>query len=141
LRGCIFGGYFLIVFFCYFMSLYKFISKKSRKPKKKKIKTFLLNKCPQRKVACLKVTLMAPKKPNSASRKIAKISFAKCKRSSFCFIPGIKHNLQRFSTILIRGGRTKDLPGFKYKAIRGVLDLEGVSNRTKARSKYGIKKI
>lgn len=84
---------------------------------------------------------MAPKKPNSASRKIAKISFAKCKRSSFCFIPGIKHNLQRFSTILIRGGRTKDLPGFKYKAIRGVLDLEGVSNRTKARSKYGIKKI
>jgi small subunit ribosomal protein S12 len=122
------------------MSFQKLISKKGRIKKKKKIKTFLLNKCPQRKVACLKVTVMPPKKPNSASRKIAKITFAKSKRNSFCFIPGIKHNLQRFSTILIRGGRTKDLPGFKYKAIRGAFDLEGVANRTKGRSKYGIKK-
>jgi small subunit ribosomal protein S12 len=123
------------------MSLQKLVSKKGRKKKQKKIKTYLLNKCPQRKVACLKVTVMPPKKPNSASRKIAKISFAKTKRNSFCFIPGIKHNLQRFSTVLIRGGRTKDLPGFKYKAIRGVFDLEGVSNRTKARSKYGIARL
>lgn len=122
------------------ISIQKLLSKKGRKTKQKKIKTFLLNKCPQRKVACLKVTLMPPKKPNSASRKIAKITFSKSKRNSFCFIPGIKHNLQRFSTILIRGGRTKDLPGFKYKAIRGVFDLEGVVNRTKARSKYGLKK-
>ncbi len=123
------------------MSLQKLVSKKGRKKKQKKIKTYLLNKCPQRKVACWKVTVMPPKKPNSASRKIAKISFAKTKRNSFCFIPGIKHNLQRFSTVLIRGGRTKDLPGFKYKAIRGVFDLEGVSNRTKARSKYGIARL
>lgn len=123
------------------MSLQKLVSKKGRKKKQKKIKTYLLNKCPQRKAACLKVTVMPPKKPNSASRKIAKISFAKTKRNSFCFIPGIKHNLQRFSTVLIRGGRTKDLPGFKYKAIRGVFDLEGVSNRTKARSKYGIARL
>lgn len=123
------------------MSLLNLIYKKGRKKKIKKNKTFLLRKCPQKKVACLKVTFMPPKKPNSASRKVAKISFSKGKRTSFCYIPGIKHNLQRFSTILVRGGRTKDLPGFKYKAIRGVLDLEGVHNRTKARSKYGIKKI
>ncbi len=122
------------------LSIQKLISKKGRKKKQKKIKTYLLNKCPQRKATCLKVTLIAPKKPNSASRKIAKITFGKGRRNSFCFIPGIKHNLQRFSTILIRGGRTKDLPGFKYKAIRGVFDLEGVGLRTKARSKYGLKK-
>jgi len=95
----------------------------------------------KKKVACVKVTFMAPKKPNSATRKVAKISFAKGKRESYCYLPGIKHNLQRFSTILVRGGRTKDLPGLRYKAIRGIFDLDGVVNRTKARSKYGIKKV
>jgi len=84
---------------------------------------------------------MAPKKPNSATRKVAKVSFARGKRDTFCYIPGIKHNLQKFSTVLLRGGRTKDLPGFKYKLIRGVLDLKSVQNRFKARSKYGIKKL
>jgi len=83
---------------------------------------------------------MSPKKPNSATRKVAKVTFSKGKRNTYCYIPGVKHNLQKFSTILLRGGRTKDLPGFKYKAIRGVLDLKAVINRYKARSKYGIKK-
>ncbi len=123
------------------MSSIKLLNKNTRKQKKKKSKTYLLNKCPQRKVTCLKVTFMAPKKPNSATRKVAKITFAKGRRNTFGYIPGIKHNLQKFSTVLIRGGRTKDLPGLKYKLIRGVLDLKGVQNRFKSRSKYGIKKI
>jgi small subunit ribosomal protein S12 len=123
------------------MAIIKFICNKLRVKKKIKTKSYLLNKCPQRKVTCLKVTFMAPKKPNSATRKVAKVTFSKGKRDTFCYIPGIKHNLQKFSTVLLRGGRTKDLPGLKYKLIRGVLDLKGVSNRFKARSKYGIKKI
>lgn len=84
---------------------------------------------------------MAPKKPNSATRKVAKVTFSKGKRSTFSYIPGIKHNLQKFSTVLLRGGRTKDLPGLKYKLVRGVYDLKGVVNRFKARSKYGIKSL
>lgn len=84
---------------------------------------------------------MAPKKPNSATRKVTKVSFAKEKRYTFGYIPGIKHNLQKFATVLLRGGRTKDLPGLKYKVIRGVFDLKAVQNRFKARSKYGVKKI
>lgn len=123
------------------MSIIKFLCKNNRKQKIIKSKTYLLNKCPQRKVTCLKVTFMAPKKPNSATRKVAKITFAKGKRDTFGYIPGIKHNLQKFSTVLIRGGRTKDLPGLKYKLIRGVLDLKAVQNRFKGRSKYGIKKL
>ena len=123
------------------MSNIKLLCKNKTKQKKTKSKTYLLNKCPQRKVTCLKVTFMAPKKPNSATRKVAKITFAKGKRDTFGYIPGIKHNLQKFSTVLIRGGRTKDLPGMKYKLIRGVLDLKSVQNRFKSRSKYGIKKV
>lgn len=122
------------------MGVFKLILKSGRIKKKQKIKTFLLNKCPQRKVTCLKVTFMAPKKPNSATRKVAKVTFSKGHRNTFGYIPGIKHNLQKFSTVLLRGGRTKDLPGLKYKLIRGVLDLKAVQNRFKARSKYGIKK-
>jgi len=83
---------------------------------------------------------MAPKKPNSATRKVAKVGFTKERRKTFCYIPGIKHNLQKFSTVLLRGGRTKDLPGLKYRAIRGVYDFRNVYERFKARSKYGIKK-
>lgn len=83
---------------------------------------------------------MKPKKPNSATRKVAKVSFMKIKRMTFCHIPGIKHNLQKFSTVLLRGGRAKDLPGVKYRVIRGVYDLRNVYNRFKSRSKYGIKR-
>ena len=123
------------------LSLISLVCKNKRKKKKIKTKTYLLNKCPQKKVTCLKITFMSPKKPNSATRKVAKISFTKKKRDTYGYIPGIKHNLQKFATVLIRGGRTKDLPGMKYKLIRGVLDLKGVINRFKARSKYGVKKI
>lgn len=95
---------------------------------------------PHKKGTCHKVTTMKPKKPNSATRKVAKITFMKCKRKTFSHIPGIKHSLQKFSTVLIRGGRAKDLPGVKYRIVRGVFDLKGVYNRFKARSKYGIKR-
>ena len=115
---------------------------KGRRIKRKiKGKTFMLFGCPQKKGTCNKIKLLAPKKPNSANRKVAKIVFSSKKRSTFCFIPGIKHSLQKFSTVLLRGGRTKDLPGLKYKAIRGVFDLKEVYLRYKARSKYGIKKL
>ena len=120
---------------------FSLLFKLKNKKKIKKNKTYLLNKCPQRKVTCLKVTFMSPKKPNSATRKVAKVTFSKGKRDTFGYIPGIKHSLQKFSTVLLRGGRTKDLPGLKYKLIRGVLDLKGVQNRFKARSKYGIKRV
>jgi len=123
------------------MTFIKLITKKCRIKRNRKFKTYLLNKCPQRKATCIKVTFMSPKKPNSATRKVAKVTFSKGKRNTFCYIPGIKHNLQKFSTVLLRGGRTKDLPGLRYKAVRGVLDLKGVNNRFKARSKYGIKKL
>jgi len=117
------------------------ILKKKSQRKKIKTKTYLLNKRPQRKATCLKVTFMSPKKPNSATRKVAKICFTRQKRDTYGYIPGIKHNLQKFATVLVRGGRTKDLPGMKYKLIRGVFDLKAVNNRFKARSKYGVKKI
>lgn len=116
-------------------------STKKRKQRKKKIKTFFLFKSPQKKATCIKVSIMKPKKPNSATRKVVKASFMKCRRKTFCHIPGIKHNLQKFSTILMRGGRAKDLPGVKYRTIRGVFDLRNVYDRFQARSKYGVKKI
>jgi small subunit ribosomal protein S12 len=111
-----------------------------RRSKIRKIKKTLLLKCPQKKGTCFKVTFMKPKKPNSATRKVTKVTFLTQKRKTFCHIPGIKHNLQKFSTVLIRGGRVKDLPGVKYRVIRGVFDLRPVYNRFKGRSKYGIKK-
>ena len=133
---------YVICFFLYKLSSYiRLINKKGTLKKKVKNKTPLLTGKPQRKATCLKVTFMSPKKPNSATRKVAKLSFSKEKRNTYGYIPGIKHNLQKFATVLIRGGRTKDLPGVKYKIIRGVFDLKGVQNRFKARSKYGVKKI
>jgi small subunit ribosomal protein S12 len=115
--------------------------KKNRKKKNKKIKKLLLEKCPQKKGTCLKVFTMSPKKPNSASRKVVKIVLLSTKKRTQCHIPGIKHSLQRYSTVLIRGGRVKDLPGVKYRVIRGKFDLKSVYDRFKARSKYGIQKI
>ena len=116
------------------------ILKKNRQRKWKKIKKLNLQKCPQKKGTCLKVFIMSPKKPNSACRKVVKVLLLSTKRSVHCFIPGIKHNLQRYSTVLIRGGRVKDLPGVKYKVIRNKFDLKKVYDRSKARSKYGISK-
>lgn len=82
---------------------------------------------------------MSPKKPNSASRKVVKVIVSKRKQTN-CHIPGIRHSLQKYSTVLVRGGRVKDLPGIKYRLIRGKFDLKQVYDRTKARSKYGISK-
>lgn len=117
------------------------ILKKNRTKKVKKVRKLILEKCPQKKGTCLKVFVVSPKKPNSASRKITKVLLLSNKKTTHCAIPGIKHNLQRYSTVLIRGGRTRDLPGIKYKLIRNKFDLKKVYDRVKARSKYGISKI
>lgn len=88
---------------------------------------------------CTKVTTTTPKKPNSALRKIARVRLTSGQEVT-AYIPGIKHNLQEHSLVLIRGGRVKDLPGVKYHIVRGVLNAEGVENRKQGRSKYGAKK-
>lgn len=88
---------------------------------------------------CTKVTTMTPKKPNSALRKIARVRLTSGQEVT-AYIPGIKHNLQEHSLVLIRGGRVKDLPGVKYHIVRGVLNAEGVENRKQGRSLYGTKK-
>jgi small subunit ribosomal protein S12 len=119
----------------------QFLIKKIKKKKIKKNKKLILNKSPQKKAVCLKIFIVSPKKPNSANRKVAKVVLTCNKKKTICHIPGIKHNLQRYSTILIRGGRVRDLPGVKYRAIRGKLDLKKVYDRFKSRSKYGIPKI
>jgi small subunit ribosomal protein S12 len=115
------------------------VLKKNRKNKIKKNKKLILSGAPQKKATCLKVFVTSPKKPNSASRKVVKIVLSN-KKKTFCHIPGIKHSLQKYSTIIFRGGRVRDLPGVKYKLIRNKFDLSQVYNRKKARSKYGIPK-
>jgi small subunit ribosomal protein S12 len=112
-----------------------------RHKKKCKNKKLLLQSCPQKKGTCLRVFILSPKKPNSASRKIVKVVLLSSKKKTHCHIPGIKHSLQRYSTILMRGGRTRDLPGIKYRVIRGKFDTKRVYDRMKARSKYGVPKI
>jgi small subunit ribosomal protein S12 len=119
----------------------QYLIKNFRKKKNKKVKKLILESCPQKKATCLKVFVTSPKKPNSASRKVAKIILLSNRKTTNCHIPGIKHSLQRYSTILIRGGRVRDLPGIKYRAIRGKFDLKRVFDRAKARSKYGIAMI
>lgn len=114
--------------------------KKIRQKKKKKVKKLILDKCPQKKGTCLKVFVTSPKKPNSASRKIVKVVLTSTRKKTHCHIPGIKHSLQRYSTVLFRGGRVKDLPGVKYRLIRSKFDLKYVYDRSKSRSKYGIPK-
>jgi small subunit ribosomal protein S12 len=102
----------------------------------------MLMGCPQKKGICRKVLSCAPKKPNSASRKVADVILAFPKKTAIhCHIPGIRHNLQQYSTVLVRGGRAKDLPGVKYRLVRGKFDLKRVFDRYKARSKYGCIRI
>nr|WVH37059.1 ribosomal protein S12 [Meteora sporadica]WVH37093.1 ribosomal protein S12 [Meteora sporadica] len=113
--------------------------KKPRKKKQRSSKAPALNKCPQKKGICLKVYITSPKKPNSARRKVAKI-FLSNKRKIIGYIPGEGHTLQEHSTVLLRGGRVKDLPGVRYKIIRGKFDLGGIDSRSQGRSKYGTKK-
>ena len=94
---------------------------------------------PQKRGVCLIVRTMTPKKPNSALRKVARVRLTDGKEVT-AYIPGIDHNLQEHSTVMIRGGRVRDLPGVRYHIIRGVLDCAGVANRRRSRSKYGAKK-
>ncbi len=94
---------------------------------------------PQKRGVCTKVTTTSPKKPNSAMRKIARVRLTNGMEAT-TYIPGIGHNLQEHSVVLIRGGRVRDLPGVRYHIIRGTLDAQGVANRMQSRSKYGAKK-
>lgn len=95
--------------------------------------------CPQKRGVCLIVRTQTPKKPNSALRKIARVRLTNGKEVT-AYIPGIDHNLQEHSTVIVRGGRVRDLPGVRYHVVRGVLDTSGVSGRKQGRSKYGAKK-
>ena len=104
-----------------------------------KSKTPILEECPQRRGVCLSVTTTSPKKPNSALRKIARVRLTNGLEAT-CYIPGIGHNLQEHSVVLIRGGRVRDLPGVRYHIIRGTLDAQGVANRKQGRSLYGAKR-
>jgi small subunit ribosomal protein S12 len=113
--------------------------KSVRKPKKKINKTPALQKCPQRRGVCLRVYTKTPKKPNSALRKVAKVRLTNS-IEIIAYIPGEGHNIQEHSVVMVRGGRVKDLPGVKYRMIRGVLDLQGIKNRRQSRSQYGAKK-
>nr|YP_010198059.1 ribosomal protein S12 [Gracilaria multipartita]UAD86475.1 ribosomal protein S12 [Gracilaria multipartita] len=110
-----------------------------RQRSNKKTKSPALKGCPQRRGVCTRVYTTTPKKPNSALRKVARVRLT----SGFevtAYIPGIGHNIQEHSIVLIRGGRVKDLPGVRYHVVRGILDASGVKDRKKSRSKYGAKK-
>jgi small subunit ribosomal protein S12 len=110
-----------------------------RNPKKRKSRSPALEGCPQKRGVCIRVYTTTPKKPNSALRKVAKVRLSNGKEV-IAYIPGIGHNLQEHSVVLVRGGRVKDLPGVKYHIVRGVYDAAGVANRRNSRSKYGTKK-
>ena len=113
--------------------------RKERKTIKDKTKSPALTNCPQRRGVCTRVYTTSPKKPNSAMRKVARVRLTNGFEVT-SYIPGIGHNLQEHSVVLIRGGRVKDLPGVRYHIIRGTLDTAGVANRAQARSKYGAKR-
>jgi small subunit ribosomal protein S12 len=113
--------------------------RQGRKPKPKKTKTLGLAGSPQRRGVCTRVYTVTPKKPNSALRKVARVRLTS-QMEVTAYIPGEGHNLQEHSIVLVRGGRVKDLPGVRYKVIRGALDAAGVAGRKQARSRYGAKK-
>jgi len=113
--------------------------KHGRTDKVRKKKAPLLDGCPQKRGVCFVVTTTTPKKPNSALRKIAKIRLSNGEEGTM-YIPGIGHNLQEHSVVLVRGGRVPDLIGVRYHVIRGVLDTAGTAKRNQGRSKYGAKK-
>jgi small subunit ribosomal protein S12 len=112
---------------------------RTRKTRMRDKKTPALKGSPQKRGVCMRVYTKTPKKPNSAIRKIAKIRLSNT-REIIAYIPGEGHNLQEHSVVLVRGGRVKDLPGIKYKVIRGILDAQGLKQRKQGRSKYGTKK-
>jgi len=110
-----------------------------RVAKKYKSKSPALENCPQKRGVCTRVFTTTPKKPNSAMRKVARVRLTNNIEVTG-YIPGVGHNLQEHSIVLIRGGRVKDLPGVRYHIVRGTLDSEGVANRQQARSRYGAKR-
>nr|YP_003587647.1 ribosomal protein S12 [Anomochloa marantoidea]YP_003587691.1 ribosomal protein S12 [Anomochloa marantoidea]ACT15385.1 ribosomal protein S12 [Anomochloa marantoidea]ACT15429.1 ribosomal protein S12 [Anomochloa marantoidea] len=121
------------------MPTVKQLIRKARQPIRNARKSAALKGCPQRRGTCVRVYTINPKKPNSALRKVARVRLT----SGFeitAYIPGIGHNLQEHSVVLVRGGRVKDLPGVRYRIIRGTLDAVAVKNRQQGRSKYGVKK-
>ncbi|MBI5902872.1 MAG: 30S ribosomal protein S12 [Deltaproteobacteria bacterium] len=113
--------------------------RKGRAKSKKKTASPALENCPQKRGVCVRVYTTTPKKPNSALRKVARVRLTNGMEVT-SYIPGIGHNLQEHSVVLIRGGRVKDLPGVRYHIVRGTLDTTGVQDRKQARSKYGAKR-
>ena len=113
--------------------------RKGRKTIKGKSNSPILKQCPQKRGVCTAVRTMTPKKPNSALRKTARVKLVNGMEGT-AYIPGIGHNLQEHSVVLIRGGRVKDLPGVRYHIVRGTLDAAGVANRMQSRSLYGTKR-
>nr|YP_009894605.1 ribosomal protein S12 [Chorispora tenella]YP_009894650.1 ribosomal protein S12 [Chorispora tenella]YP_009895471.1 ribosomal protein S12 [Diptychocarpus strictus]YP_009895514.1 ribosomal protein S12 [Diptychocarpus strictus]AMC32412.1 ribosomal protein S12 [Chorispora tenella]ASJ64618.1 ribosomal protein S12 [Chorispora tenella]ASJ64619.1 ribosomal protein S12 [Chorispora tenella]QKK41109.1 ribosomal protein S12 [Chorispora tenella]QKK41110.1 ribosomal protein S12 [Chorispora tenella] len=121
------------------MPTIKQLIRNPRQPIRNVTKSPALRGCPQRRGTCTRVYTITPKKPNSALRKVARVRLT----SGFeitAYIPGIGHNLQQHSVVLVRGGRVKDLPGVRYHIVRGTLDAVGVKDRQQGRSKYGVKK-
>lgn len=113
--------------------------RKGREQTRKKSNTPALQRCPQKRGVCVRVYTTTPKKPNSALRKIARVRLTNGIEVT-SYIPGVGHNLQEHSVVLIRGGRVKDLPGVRYHIIRGTLDALGVADRKQSRSEYGAKR-
>ncbi|MFA5162732.1 MAG: 30S ribosomal protein S12 [Elusimicrobiales bacterium] len=113
--------------------------RRGRKVQKSRTKAPALASCPQRRGVCTRVYTTTPKKPNSALRKVARVKLTS-KAEVTAYIPGVGHNLQEHSIVLVRGGRVKDLPGVRYHIIRGALDAAGVENRRQGRSLYGVKR-
>lgn len=113
--------------------------KKGRHDKRSRTASPALKACPQKRGVCTRVYTTTPKKPNSALRKVCRVRLTNGMEVT-SYIPGIGHNLQEHSIVLIRGGRVKDLPGVRYHTVRGTLDAQGVANRKQSRSKYGAKR-
>ena len=113
--------------------------RKGRERQKRRTASPALQSCPQRRGVCVRVYTTTPKKPNSALRKVARVRLTNGIEVT-TYIPGVGHNLQEHSVVLIRGGRVKDLPGVRYHVVRGTLDASGVQDRRRGRSKYGAKK-
>jgi small subunit ribosomal protein S12 len=130
--------------FCFFrekigVPTFNQLVRKGRKQTRSKTKSPALGGCPQKRGVCVRVYTQTPKKPNSALRKVARVRLTNGIEVT-TYIPGIGHNLQEHSIVLIRGGRVKDLPGVRYHVIRGTLDAVGVEGRENSRSKYGTKR-
>ncbi|MEZ5404012.1 MAG: 30S ribosomal protein S12 [Bryobacteraceae bacterium] len=121
------------------MPTFNQLVRKGRTPTKFKTASPALQQCPQKRGVCTRVYTTTPKKPNSALRKVARVRLTNGIEVT-TYIPGVGHNLQEHSIVLIRGGRVKDLPGVRYHIVRGTLDAAGVADRKQGRSKYGAKR-